>query len=298
MKRIVFACCVFFGLSAFAQDKIILETGDTLKVVVANRDKKNVTYVEYDDPEFKTASISTERISKIIFENGKVVDFRKAKYPTAFVGIAMGSSMPVGDFAQDNYHEDNRSGFATGGKLALGISGRIPIWKFIGIGSSVNLGAFGVNEESYFEQRNNADTTKTASGTLANYGYASFSIGPDLAFKFGSRLRFFVPIEFSMIAVSNKGVDNINIANSASGQTKSTIQRDSKGRGMGIALGVSIEYMLSANFGLGVQLKGSSYIVDTEVNETDTTKNINLDYSWTQNVLYTNVGITARYHFN
>jgi len=300
VKRIVFVFCVFVGLNAFAQDRIILETGDTMNVVVANRDKKNVTYVEYDDPEFKTSSMSTERIAKIIFENGKVIDFKKSKFPGAYVGVNLGTAMPISDFAQDNYNDD-RSGFATGNKFAIGVAGRIPIWKFIGIGSSINIGSFGVNEASYFDQVNTnqgatGSVSTFSSGTLAGYRYATFTVGPDLAFKLGTRLKLFVPLELSFISMNNKDGDNITIVDDTD-KILSTLVRKTKSQGMGVAFGISLEYMLTPHIGLGIQAKAYSHVVDTEVSETDTDKNIKFDYTWTQNVMYTNFGITARYHF-
>ncbi len=297
MKRIVFVFCVFMSLNSFAQDRIIMESGDTLKVVVANRDKKNVSYVSYDDPEFKTSVLSTERISKIIFDNGKVIDFKKAKYPGAYVGIAIGPNMAVSDFAQ-TYYNDDRSGFAKGG-IGFGVEGRFPIYKFIGVGACLNFGTFGVDEESYFRQYNSEVQSQGYSihGRLSKYSYGSFSAGPDLGFKLGSRLLVYVPLEFSMISMKTRDNDFYEVTNSSNNQFVTAFDRSSSGIGVGYSTGARLEFIIARRIGLGLQAKVYDYVIDNEVKETNLEQNVAFDYTWTQNVTYFHLGFTVRYHF-
>lgn len=297
MKRILLVFCVLIGMDLHAQDRIIMESGDTLKVVVASRDKKNVSYVGYDDPEFKTSVLSTERIAKIIFDNGKVIDFKKSKFPGAYVGIVIGPNMPVSDFSQ-TYYNDDRSGFAKAG-IGLGVEGRLPIYKFIGVGGCINVGNFGVDEESYFRQYNAEVQSQgySINGRLSKYSYGTFSIGPDLGFKLGSRLRIYIPLEFSMISMKTKDKDFYEVKNSSSNQFVTAFDRSSAGTGIGYSTGVRLECIVARRIGIGIQAKAYDYVIDNEVKETNLDKDVAFDYTWTQKVTYFHLGFTVRYHF-
>ena len=303
VNRIAGVFFILLSFNAFAQDRIILESGDTLSVVVANYNKKDVNYVGYNDPEFKSESQSTERVSKIIFENGKVVDFHKAKDPGAFVALTLNSAIPVSDFANDGLN-DGRSGFAKPGS-AIGLEGRYPIYKFIGISGGFNAGKFAFNEDSYFKQlngfKNNAQGAKdtlTASGNISNYQFATLSIGPDIAFKLGSRIRFSIPLEFAFISLKNKGNSKIKYVNKLN-ETVSEETVNSNGNGIGYSTGIRFDYMLGAKIAIGLQAKAYYFSVVNEV--TDEVKSIsasvNRNYTSTQNVMYMQLGVTARYYF-
>jgi hypothetical protein len=301
VKRIVVVFCVLLSLSAMAQDRIVMESGDTLKVVVADYDKKNVNYVAYDDPEFNPASLSTVRISKIIFDNGKVIDFQKSKYPGAFLGLAVGTAMPVSDFANTSFLEE-RSGFAKGGKPAIGLEGRYPVYKFIGVSAGLNVGAFGVDGESYFNQYNNVNggsNKLNTSGNLSTLRFFALSGGPDVAFKLGSRLRFSIPFEIAFMNLKNKDKDQL-ITKNDKGLVLSTQTVSSDGNGLGFSTGLRIEFMVSSKIGLGLQMKASQFKVESNItNETTSSNNTHIVFksTRTQNVSYVQFGLTARYHF-
>ncbi|MDB5272600.1 MAG: hypothetical protein JWO58_967, partial [Chitinophagaceae bacterium] len=212
-----------------AQDKIFLESGDTLHVIISQRDDKQVVYVPYDDPEFNTTTISTEQIKKIQLHNGKVIDFKKSRYPGYYAGLCFGNGAPVSDFANNDPHND-RSGYATA-KFFLSIEARMRLFRFIGLAGDLSLGSFGTNSSKYFDYLSQKDNPSLVyvSGSFADYRYASFSIGPDLGFNVGRRLKLFFPMQFSAISISTKGNDEIHYQKSDSTQRDET--RTSKGTG-------------------------------------------------------------------
>lgn len=299
MKRIVLLFSFFASLNIVAQDRIITEAGDTIKAVVASRDRKTVKYVGYDDPEFDVSSMTTDRISRIIFDNGKIIDFHKSKYPGAFLGMMLGTGMPISDFAHSEYG-DERSGFAEGGKIALAIEGRYPIYKFIGLSGGLSIGTFGVDQATYFKEYNDqvfrSGSKNQITGTLSEYENVSFSIGPDIGLKLGGKLRFFIPVEIAYTSIKNKSEDDIKILNEF-GNVVSETKRQTKGKGVGFSTGLRLEYMVSPHVGIGLEAKAYDYNVENTVTEVDGTSNVSIDYKWRQNVTYVHFGLSGRYHF-
>lgn len=293
MKKILFLFSLLVAFESFAQDKIILKTGDTLHVVISQRDDKSVSYHAYDDPELNTQILSTDQITKIQLNNGKFIDFKKSsKYPGTYVGIYFGNAVPFSDFAHAEAN-DERSGFARD-KPFISFEGRMRVFRFIGVQADIGLGTFGVNSSPYMEyenQRYNVHGT-TVDGTLNNYRYGSFSIGPDIGINLGKRFRLFVPLQFSVISISTQGEDQINYTN---GGTTSSVFRTSRGTGIGAAFGVKLDVMLGKHFGLGLSGKVHDYLVSMDVEERYDDTNIN--YSWYQNVSYFYAGLNLHYHF-
>ncbi|MDF2457277.1 MAG: hypothetical protein K0R51_3270 [Cytophagaceae bacterium] len=281
-------------MELMAQDKIILKTGDTLHVVISQRDDKSVSYHAYDDPELNTQSLPTDQITKIQLNNGKIIDFKKSnKYPGAYVGIYAGNAIPFSDFAHAEAN-DERSGFARD-KPFISIEGRMRVFRFIGVQADIGLGTFGVNSSPYMDYENQRYNMHgiTVDGTLNNYRYSTFSIGPDLGFNLGKRFKVFLPIQFSAISISTSGEDQINYTNAG---TTNSVYRTSSGLGFGGTMGVKLDLMIGKHIGVGLSGKAQAYDVEMDVQERYT-EGTNIDYSWTQSVSYFYVGLNLHYHF-
>jgi hypothetical protein len=278
-----------------AQDKIFLKSGDTLHVVISQRDDKSVSYTSYDDPEFNTQSLSTDLITKIQLNNGKVIDFKKSKYPGFYVGIYFGNAVPFSDFGHAEAN-DERSGFAKD-KPFLSFEGRMRIFRIIGVQADASIGSFGVNSSPYFDYENQKYSVHNiaVSGKLSDYRYATFSIGPDLGFNLGKRFKLFLPVQFSVISISNKGDDQINYTEKTNGITNS-VTRSSRGTGVGGSIGVKLDVLIGKHFGLGISAKAQDYEVDVNVQERYTNAT-NIDYNWNQSVSYFYAGLNLHYHF-
>lgn len=279
-------------MELFAQDKIFLKSGDTLQVVIAQQDEQSLSYTAYDDPEFNTQSISIDQITKIQLSNGKVIYFKKpSKYPGYYTGIYLGYAMPVGDFAHAEVN-DGRSGFATG-KAFLSMEGRMQIFNFIGAQADISIGSFGVDSGPYFDTQNKIQTgsnIKNVSGKLSDYRYGTFSIGPDLGFNQGKKIKMFFPVQLSLINISTKGDDEISYADTTA------IYRSSSGSGVGLALGFKLDYLIGKHFALGFSAKAHRYNVLMKVQERypgDT----NINYQWNQSILFFYAGLNLHYHF-
>ncbi|MDB5256861.1 MAG: hypothetical protein JWM14_1556 [Chitinophagaceae bacterium] len=283
-------------MELLAQDKIFLKSGDTLSVIIAQHDDQSVSYTSYDDPEFNTQSLSTDQITKIQLNNGKVINFKKpSKYPGYYVGIYFGEGVPVGDFAHAEAN-DERSGFAES-KPFLSFEGRMRVFRFIGAQADVSVGTFGVDSGPYFEYENKTDTSgniQSISGKLSDYRYGTFSIGPDLGFNLGKKFKVFFPVQLSLISISNKGDDQINYTDINNITT--TIYRSSRGTGAGIAIGLKLDYLLGKHFGLGISAKAQDYEVAMKVQERYV-GGTNIDYQWNQSVSFFYAGLNLHYHF-
>ena len=287
--------CLLSSLELIAQDKIFLKSGDTLHVIISQRDDKLVNYTSYDDPEFNTQSISTDLITKIQLDNGKIINFAKSKYPGFYVGIYFGNAIPISDFSQDN-PDDSRSGFARD-KPFLSIEARMRVFRFIGVQADISAGTFGVNSTPYFEYLNQLYRPQftTVSGTLSDYRYSSFSIGPDLGFNVGKRMKVFLPIQLSFINLASKGKDVIEYEEQFS--IHSSMERETHGNGVGLAFGAKVDFVIAKHFGLGISVKANDYAVTRKVQEVYSKDNVTINYSWTQNVTYLYTGINLHYHF-
>jgi hypothetical protein len=279
-----------------AQDKIFLKSGDTLHVVISQRDDKVVNYTSYDDPEFNTQSISTDLITKIQLNNGKVIDFKKSKYPGFYVGIYIGNAAPFSDFAHAEA-SDERSGFAKD-KPFLSFEGRMRIFRIIGLQADASIGSFGVNSAPYFDYENQLYSTHNiaVNGKLSDYRYSTFSVGPDLGFNLGKRFKLFLPIQFSVISIGNKNDDQINFTEKTNGITN-FMNRSSRGTGTGVAVGIKLDVMIGKHFGLGISAKAQDYDVEVKVQERYSTNAASIDYKWHQNVSYLYAGLNLHYHF-
>jgi hypothetical protein len=300
VKSILILFCLVASISLMAQDKIFLKSGDTLSVIISTRDNDRVTYTSYDDPELNTVSIPVDQVLKIQLNNGKVFNFKKTKHPRYYAGVFLGEAFPVSDFANKNV-EDNRSGFAEQ-KSFVSFEGRMPLLRFIGLQADVSLGSFGVNSSTYFDylrnQYSQSSQNISVSGSLSNYVYASFSVGPDLGFNLGRKFKLFIPIQFSVISLSTKDNDHIVYFNNATSNTH-TVDRNSKGPGMGMAFGGKLDYIIGKHFGVGVAFKWNLYRADIKVTESyqgplATTQN---SYNWNQSVTYIYAGLNLHYHF-
>ena len=300
MKHILVLFCLLFSISLMAQDKIFLKSGDTLSVIISTRDNDQVTYTSYDDPEFNTLSITTDQVLKIQLNNGKIIDFKKSKYPRYYAGVFFGDGIPVSDFANANV-EDNRSGFAED-KGFISFEGRMPLFRFIGLEADISVGSFGVNSGPYFQyirnQYSQSAENISVSGTLSDYRYASFSVGPDLGFNLGRKFKLFIPIQFSVISLSTKDDDHIIYLNNTNGNTH-TVDRNSKGPGVGAALGGKLDYIIGKHFGVGIAFKYHMYNANIKVTESyqgplATTQN---SYNWNQSVSFMYLGLNLHYHF-
>jgi hypothetical protein len=293
LKNIILLFCLPSSIELLAQDKIFLKSGDTLHVVIAQQDDKSVSYTAYDDPEFNTKSLSTDQITKIQWSNGKVIHFKKlSKYPGHYVGLYFGMGVPFSDFAHAEA-VDERSGFAET-KAFLSFEGRMRIFRFIGAQADISVGSFGIDSGPYFDYENQRYNTHSisVSGKLSDYRYGTFSIGPDLGFNLGKKLKVFLPVQLSLISISTKGDDEINYTDT----TTTTIYRSSRGTGAGIALGLKLDYLIGKHFGLGLSAKAQDYAVLMKVQERYV-GGTNIDYEWNQSVSFFYAGINLHYHF-
>lgn len=296
---VVIALCVLFSIQLYAQDKIFLESGDTLKVVISNRDKKNISYVMYDDPEMLRSSVPVTKVSKIQFDNGKVLDFHKSRYPGTYVGLILSDPVPVSDFANKSLTGNQQSGFATGNKGALGMEGRMRLYKFIGLHSTLNVGAFGVDQQTYFQKVNNSRNANGyyVNGSLSSYRFATFALGADLGLKLGSRFMLFVPVEALLMGMKTEGDDNIYYYNNMTNKQTADIQRSTKGSGLGYAVGLKFEVRILRNFSTGLMVKMHNAYLNQKVTSQEKSSGADLSYTWNQHVTYTQFALTINYHF-
>lgn len=296
VKNILFLFCLLSSMELFAQDKIFLKSGDTLHVIISQQDDKSVNYTEYDDPEFNMQFLPTDQITRIQFNNGKIIDFKKSKYPGYYVGIYLGEAVPVSDFAHAEVN-DARSGFAKS-KAFLSFEARMRVFRVIGAEADVSIGTFGVDSGPYFQYENQFPTgssIQSVSGKLSDYKYGTFSIGPDLGFNMGRKFKVFLPIQFSVISIGTQGEDAIHYTY-VSDTTTTTIYRSSAGTGAGVALGLKLDYLLGKHIGLGVSIKAQDYAVVMKVQERyeDGTT---INYKWNQRVTFFNAGLNLHYYF-
>ena len=67
----VLALFFFFSFFSFSQDEIILNTGEKIKVVVTEVDKKQVKYKKHSNPEGPVFVVNKRDVSKIVYKNGE-----------------------------------------------------------------------------------------------------------------------------------------------------------------------------------------------------------------------------------
>src|SRR5436190_828098 len=129
MQKFTFliALLLFTASFSYSQDKIYRKNGKIVEAKIIEIGSDEIKYKEFHDPDGPVYVLETDRISKIVFENGKVEKFIiDIKDPEKYVGqlkkaIKIDFLGPLLGFSQVTFEKS--TGVGKGYELSLGIIG-------------------------------------------------------------------------------------------------------------------------------------------------------------------------------
>ncbi|MBX9850825.1 MAG: hypothetical protein K2X86_03615, partial [Cytophagaceae bacterium] len=127
---------LFYTSAGFAQDVIFKKNGEEVKSKVIEVDKNEITFKTFDDPEFSSQKIKIQEVVKIRYEDGTEKIF-PPKIPH-YLGIGLGSSMPMGDFKSINISNPEAGYALPGGHLKI----EVGFYIFRNLGLAASIGGF------------------------------------------------------------------------------------------------------------------------------------------------------------
>jgi hypothetical protein len=191
MKKYILLLLLVNLLSPFyityGQDVIVKKNGEEVKGKVVLVGKKNIQYKNFEDPEFSNQTIDIEKVKKIRFEDGteKIFDH----YLRHYIGISVGGSDALGDFASDNYN-NSKAGYAYSGSQYY-LDGGLYLVKNFGItmtaGAFRNPMNFGRLKDPFNNQNLNVDVSYPGGGDNKYLG-GYIMAGPLYSLKIGKVL--------------------------------------------------------------------------------------------------------------
>ena len=134
MKSIILSLLLisFFSLSLFSQDKIFRKNGKVVEAKIVEIGTDEIKYKEFKNPDGPIYVLETDRISKIVYENGKTEKFMlNLKDPEIYEGqltkaIKLDFMGPLLGYSQFSFEKN--TGVGKGFELSLGIIGLGKTW--------------------------------------------------------------------------------------------------------------------------------------------------------------------------
>jgi hypothetical protein len=148
MKKLLFLTLLFFGSLQLlkAQDKIYRNNGKVVLVKIVEVGASEIKYKEYQNPDGPVYVLETDRVKKIIYENGKIETFDNLKDMERYDGqkrqaIKANFLSPLYGYLEVGY--EKTTGFGKSYEFSLGIIGAgksdiINYTYYNGTGSQLN----------------------------------------------------------------------------------------------------------------------------------------------------------------
>lgn len=283
MKALLLVLLISF--SATAQDRVFMESGDTVSSVLIEINKDEVVYKNYNDPDFSTVKVPVKDVVKIEKDNGEQVTFDHS-LTTSNMGLCFGSAFPTGAFKATEFSGDKNPGFARKGGF-LDIFLNVFLYKNIGVG--IKTGGYGAKFDRV-GYKSLSSTFPDSLDIVGNYGGGYFMAGPIYSVKLAERIVLDNRLLFGRMSLSRPAFtynyrirDSINYSYTAEG-------------GSGSSGAWTLESGIRANFGKRFAIRFTVAYTYAYIPVTSSVRSTN-DIEINQQVSMLQVGFGLAYRF-